>query len=589
MYRVLKYVIFSIFTSALVHAQSTAGALEKTYEYPNIPQEKVFVHYNTSVVFPGEYLYYSLYCLSEKKNTTSQLSKIGYVELVNEDREVLNRQKITLVNGIGQGDYFVPADIPSGNYKLLGYTQWMRNTGLNHFFKADITVLNPYQGNQEKLIAQVNEPIDSLENVQTTGVSELNIPLKSETGYTLVSNQEKFGKRQRVRLSLKNALGAQGYGNFSLSVRNFQTQFEHKKVGSKDFLMQKKGKDITGMEVLFLPELRGALLRLKVVAENGLAVQDVNISMAIPGKNYVFKIANSNAKGIVFFNLNDSYEGDVAIFQVLGDKKNSYRLEPNDYPTVDYSDLNFNSFKISKKMGSSIVERSVLNQIENAYVDLKKDTIAEKEWNPVFDFQDAIRYNLNDYTRFKTIKETMVEIIKDVWTKKNRKGEDVFQVRWSGSDLESVVLPLLLLDGIVVEDHQLLVNYDARKINEIKVLKGTYILGEMVYDGILVFESEKPLQPDEIGLGELFQIKLLNAEEPKIYFNPRYNEEHSIKLQNIPDYRQQLLWKPQVRLNEEVLNFEFYTSDVSGTFLVALEGFSDSGRPVSISKFIHVE
>lgn len=589
MNKLLKYLIFWIFTGVLLNAQSTAGVFEKKLEYPSITQEKVFLHYNTSVVFPGEYLYYSFYCLASNKNTTSQISKIGYVELVNEDNQILTRQKVKLTNGIGQGDYFVPTHIPSGNYKLIGYTQWMRNAGLEGFFKADITILNPYQGNQGRLIAGVNQSIDSLQSIESTDSNEIKNRLKSETGYQLLVAKEKFKKRQRVQLRVNNDLGKQGYGNFSLSVRQVQSQFEHAKVGSKDFAVLRDTKNGTSNKVLFLPELRGVLLRLKVVSENGLGMQDVNVSMSIPGKNYIFKISNSNTNGDVFFNLNGNYEGDAAIFQVLGDQKNSYSVEPNDYPITDYSNLDFKHFQISENMANTIVERSVRNQIENAYLDFKKDTITEREWNPMFNFEDGIQYNLDDYTRFKTIKETMVEIIKDVWTKKNKKGEDVFQVRWAGSDLESVVLPLLILDGIVVQNHQLLVDYDARKIKVIKALIGTYILGEMVYDGILVFESENPVRPEEIRIGEILNIKLLQEEELKIYFNPRYDDKNRLKLQGIPDYRQQLLWKPQVRFDDEVLNFEFYTSDVSGNFLIELEGFTDTGRPISLTEIIVVE
>jgi hypothetical protein len=117
-----KYILY-IFVMLLIcgslHAQGTASAVIHVKEENQIPEEKVFMHYNTSIIFPGEYLYYNFHCLLDKQGTTSRLSKIGYVELVGADKQIIMRQKLALKNGRAQGDFFIPTDIPSGNYKLV--------------------------------------------------------------------------------------------------------------------------------------------------------------------------------------------------------------------------------------------------------------------------------------------------------------------------------------------------------------------------------------------------------------------------------------------------------------------------------------
>ena len=50
--------------------------------YQEIPQEKIFVHYNTNLLFSGEYLYYRVYCFTANSNKLSEISKIAYVELI---------------------------------------------------------------------------------------------------------------------------------------------------------------------------------------------------------------------------------------------------------------------------------------------------------------------------------------------------------------------------------------------------------------------------------------------------------------------------------------------------------------------------
>ena len=46
---------------------------------------------------------------------------------------------------MGQGDFFLPADVVSGNYKIIAYTQWMKNGIDQHYFQSNIVIINPMQ------------------------------------------------------------------------------------------------------------------------------------------------------------------------------------------------------------------------------------------------------------------------------------------------------------------------------------------------------------------------------------------------------------------------------------------------------------
>ncbi|MNL81466.1 hypothetical protein D3C87_2085940 [compost metagenome] len=56
----------------------------------------------------------------------------------------------------------------------------------------------------------------------------------------------------------------------------------------------------------------------------------------------------------------------------------------------------------------------------------------------------------------------------------------------------------------------------------------------------------------------------------------------------IPDFRNQLLWNPDVKLNKDSQT-SFYTSDVAGNYEIRLEGFAKNGTPVSIKELIEVK
>ena len=114
----------------------------------DFPQEKIFVHFNSTFLVSGENFFYKIYCLNANTNKFSNLSKIAYIELINSDKNTIFKHKILLKSGIGKGDFFIKASIPSGNYKLVAYTQWMRNNGEATFFQNDITIINPFRANK---------------------------------------------------------------------------------------------------------------------------------------------------------------------------------------------------------------------------------------------------------------------------------------------------------------------------------------------------------------------------------------------------------------------------------------------------------
>jgi len=82
-------------------------------------------------------------------------------------------------------------------------------------------------------------------------------------------------------------------------------------------------------------------------------------------------------------------------------------------------------------------------------------------------------------------------------------------------------------------------------------------------------------------------LSILRPQPKKAYYTIDYS--NLSQNERIPDYRYQLLWLPQLTLagNENLISF--YTSDVSGTFEISLEGFTDQGIPVSLKDTFEVQ
>jgi hypothetical protein len=71
------------------------------------------------------------------------VSKIGYIELIDSNNQ--NVYKIYLKNGTGQGDFFIPTTLKTGDYKLVAYTTWMLNRSVTALFQVSISIINPFQ------------------------------------------------------------------------------------------------------------------------------------------------------------------------------------------------------------------------------------------------------------------------------------------------------------------------------------------------------------------------------------------------------------------------------------------------------------
>src|SRR5690606_35661892 len=137
--------------------------------------EGVYVHYNTNVLFSGEYLNFKLYSLGKTGQAPLLLSKFAYVELIDVEGERVMIEKVKMIDGQGQGDFFIPTTLESGYYSLVAYTNYMRNWESSTFYKDQLLVINPYTNNQHVFwksgVAGMDSGVDSVNNQYVSGYS----------------------------------------------------------------------------------------------------------------------------------------------------------------------------------------------------------------------------------------------------------------------------------------------------------------------------------------------------------------------------------------------------------------------------------
>jgi len=130
------------------------------YQKDNL-REKLFVHINKSFYLTGEILWFKLYCTEGSTNKLLDLSKVAYVELIDNNHTPVMQTRVALKNGTGNGSFALPFALNDGNYRVRAYTNWMRNFDASGYFENEVTIVNPL-----KTLPSETKPAKRLYDVQ---------------------------------------------------------------------------------------------------------------------------------------------------------------------------------------------------------------------------------------------------------------------------------------------------------------------------------------------------------------------------------------------------------------------------------------
>ena len=132
---------------ALAQSDALTSVQTRANTWQNLVlQEKLFVHTDKTFYLAGELLWCKLYCVEGNTHRLQDVSKLAYVELLDADNKPVLQGKIALDKGLGDGSFYLPPSIASGNYRLRAYTNWMKNFGPETFFEQPLTIINTIKG-----------------------------------------------------------------------------------------------------------------------------------------------------------------------------------------------------------------------------------------------------------------------------------------------------------------------------------------------------------------------------------------------------------------------------------------------------------
>jgi hypothetical protein len=534
---------------------------------------------NTDLLVSGERLHYAMYNLSES-GKASLLSKISYVSLRTAKDSVIFSHKLKLENGLGHGTFFIPTSLKSGIYSLFAHTNFSLNNAKDAVAYRKIYIINPY------ITSPINIHKDSTRTLELLSYGKDIMAVGQESssnGITLKTDKLTYMKREQITLGIENSDGKLGYGSYVLSVRRLDP-LEFSRSKTTDETIQ-----IDSGSVYHIPELRGEILTGRVVTiENKVPVANKVVALSIPGKNYVFKMARTDTGGHFYISIDESYDTQNCIIQIDEPNRDQYEIifDKKDFELKGKGNLP--SLKLDPNLKDWLQERSIQLQIENAYFSQNKSIIGSESENAFYG-DLGTEFVLDDYTRFPSIQETFIEVV-SLARIRNKGGKDVFEVFDPSNPYKtgpfSSLPPLLLLDGILVQDAEDILSQSANEIGSIRVFPQAYRYGPKVYQGIIDLKTKRGTYEPYLGGSYIKEFELISPLPAKKLASPDHSDGSYHRL---PDYRTQLFWEPNINLLTTEMSQVFYASDVTGTYAVTLKGYTLDGKYVMVHQRFIVE
>jgi hypothetical protein len=318
---------------------------------------------------------------------------------------------------------------------------------------------------------------------------------------------------------------------------------------------------------------------------------DQYLFMSVPGKDAVFQSAKTDKDGFFSFNLKiDEFPKDLIIQPADLEKNPSVRLESS-FPDKYFNPINL-PVLANGSIPGHILKWSVNYQVEKIF---GNSSLGNPLTTPVVQPRPLRFYGkpdrelfLADFIELPVMQEVFFELLPGVTLKVNKS-------IYSFSIIDPVIKkaldysPILMIDGVMIDDAGLIANLDPQIVEKIDVVKSEYVVGELIFYG-LINVITKASDFNSVPLPEYVTRLPYRIYDPIMSFiSPDYSKPEILQ-SRIPDFRNTLYWNPSVKPdNDGKATCEFWTSDYPAEYEVTVQGLTNQGIPISTQKSINIK
>jgi len=329
-----------------------------------------------------------------------------------------------------------------------------------------------------------------------------------------------------------------------------------------------------------LPETRGYFISGKVIDKANRPLPDVCVYLSAPDSMANLKYDFTDENGRFQFRLSRFYDNKNLIFQARSGDRES-RIEIEDKFNGDEI-LPAIAKQIQPDLRSYLTLSRLVSLVNKIYgfspgnLSTPAGTYKHQNLPGFYGIPDETIYT-SDYAELAGFNEISKNILPGIHYSPNTN-------RIRVTDLVSHKLfkddALLFLNNIPFPDPAYISKLNSREIRKIELKKNHLRLGNLdIYGIVSITTTGKDvyaIDPDQSSLVYPNDVSIRDA----ALFSPEYGDAGALP-PTMPDFRQTLYWNPSVEIQNGKGSLEFYTSDISGIFIIDVEGITQDGQPLS--------
>ena len=480
----------------------------------------------------GERLHISV-CILDDDMRPSTLSRVAYVE-ISDTYRLCTQGMVSLEQGRGWADIALPATLHSGNYLLSVYTRAMRNLDLSTdeaLFTKVISIVNPAHVSRADQIVFL--PKDSIAEspieaspIQVDGSGNVSLPMPTDEDllFTTLS-------------VMRQDLIAPDYSDFKPARRQLSPKPRN---------------------TVFLPEVEGHLVTarptdVKSVIDQTRLVMVGRQSDIFDGQwqsdgSWLYYTTGLSGRRPAMLSTYDN-EGHPVAMQFVSPFA---KILPQSMPKLQ---VGCTEAELQRRAESAQREQDITDWLADD--SLAYDT--NRLWG-----EPHYSYDLDEYTKFKSVREILIEFVKGVKRERVNGVNQLFVIdpemheysRWSA---------LVLLDGVPVFNIDDILDYDARLLKYVNIYTNRYTFGGTTYAAIISFTSQKG-RLSNFNLGSSFHLVSYS-----------FPQDHPAFI--LPDRPQAgtIGWNPDAAVStDNPASFEAPAEP--GVYRILLQGFDKTGN-----------
>lgn len=537
--------------------------------------ERVYISTDRQIYIAGENIRCSAYCIGND-GRLSNFSMTAYLELHSSSGMAANG-RAALLGGRGCAEIEIPRSLPTGNYSLMAYTKvgLMRENCAPAAGSRIITIINPYG----------SERVDNGVKIVDAGAYAAIRAAQPETAGNISASLDGI-RHAGSTMTLQLTNNGSSKASLDVSIVRMDGIAEPGNPGLAGFLAaDAKGPALAGA---MTPDYEGEVINARVagIPESEVGMMEGRIAfISAPGdKSDVysstiaadgtmsFYTSNINGNKDLICEIEDKLEGSPAHIEIVSPFVN---VNPGEIPVLP----------LCEGMRSDILARSMAAQLNASFA---SEAISDYlQIRPSLLFSGQCRsYVLDDYTRFPTMEEVMVEFIPELRIRKGDEGKRQINVLVNDSYKNpefSQGTALTLVDGVPIFDYEQILAYDPLLVQTVDIYTSRFFIGARYYDGIVNFVTYAHNLPSMKFTPDVRVVSFKGTALPGILNGM------SIDSENGPDYRQTAFWHPLVKLKAgESDSYEFHVPGVPGEYILKIEGMDSKGNPIFATQKITI-